>query len=176
MFSQPEKNIEQFHVDPGMSVADLGSGTGYYCLAVSDFVGDTGVVYAIDVQKELITKLKNDAERLHKTNIKTIWSDIEEENGSTLSDSVVDRVLIANTLFQVEHKVGLIKEAKRILKKNGKMLLVDWSDSFDGLGPHTDEVITEANAKKMCEENGFAFDRNIQAGDHHYGMIFKLAN
>lgn len=176
MFSQPEKNIEQFHVDPGMSVADLGSGAGFYSLAVSDVVGDTGTVYAIDVQKDLIQKLKNEADKRQKKNIKTIWSDIEEVHGSTLNDAVVDRVLIANTLFQVEHKEGLIKEAHRILRKNGKMLLVDWSDSFGGLGPHKEDVIIEERAKKICEENGFVFEKKISAGDHHYGMIFKLAN
>lgn len=172
MFSQPEKNIEQFSVDPGMKVADLGSGAGFYTFALSNAVGKTGRVFAVDVQQDLLMKLKNEAFKKGLENIEIIWGDIDEPNGSHLADNSVDRVLIANTLFQADDKDAVAQEAYRILKPKSSVLLIDWSDSFGGLGPHTSRVVKPEQGRAIFEKAGFAYLREIRAGDHHYGMIF----
>jgi ubiquinone/menaquinone biosynthesis C-methylase UbiE len=173
MFSNPENNIEQFHIDPGMSVADLGSGAGFYSLALAKEVGPSGKVYSVDIQKELLSKLQTEAHNEGIANIKLVWGDLDEVGGSTLNDQSVDRVVIANVLFQVEDKDNLIKEAYRILKPGSKLLFVDWSDSFGGLGPRPQDVIKEDVAKTLFESEGFEFEKDIQTGDHHYGFIVK---
>jgi ubiquinone/menaquinone biosynthesis C-methylase UbiE len=173
MFSQPEKNIEQFHVDPGMSVADLGSGAGFYSLALAKMVGTTGKVFAVDVQKDLLTKLQSEAHGQGINNIKIVWGDLDVAKGSTLPDQSVDRVVIANVLFQVEEKDNLIAEAHRILKPKGKLLFVDWSDSYGGLGPHPNDIIREDQAKSLFEAGGFSFEKDITTGDHHYGFVVQ---
>ncbi len=172
MFSQPEKNIEQFAVDPGMKVVDLGSGAGFYTLILANFVGKTGRVFAVDVQQDLLLKLKNDAFKKGFENIEIIWGDIDEENSTRLADNSIDRVLIANTLFQTDDKEAVVKEAFRILKQKGNVLLIDWSDSFGGLGPHVSRIVKPEQSKVIFERTGFSFLRDIRAGDHHYGMIF----
>jgi ubiquinone/menaquinone biosynthesis C-methylase UbiE len=173
MFSNPDKNIEQFHVDPGMKVADLGSGPGFYVLALAKAVGETGKVFAVDIQQELLNKIKSDAVREKLDNIEYVWADLEEERGTLMSDHVVDRVVIANTLFQVENRKVLVREALRILKPKGRLLLVDWTDSHGGLGPTQNSIITPENAEKLITEAGFVLEKKISAGDHHYGLVFK---
>lgn len=173
MFSQPDKNIEQFHIDPGMSVVDMGSGAGFYSIALAESVGPSGRVYAVDIQKELLSKLQTDASSKNIHNIKLIWGDLDKPKSTTLSDNSVDRVVIANTLFQIGEKDVFITEAKRILKPGGKLLFVDWSDSFGGLGPHTKDIVTSDVAKSLFESHGFSFDRDIQTGEHHYGFVIK---
>lgn len=173
MFSDPLRNIQQLGVDPGMRVADLGSGAGFYSLELAKVVGETGRVFAIDVQQELLTKLKNQARNQSLTNIEVIWGDIDELNGSKLQDNSVDRVLVANILFQSDDKDVLAKEARRILKPGGMLLLVDWSDSFGGLGPQPSRIISEEQGKAIFENAGFSFLRDIKAGEHHYGIVFK---
>jgi ubiquinone/menaquinone biosynthesis C-methylase UbiE len=173
MFSQPEKNISQIHIDPGMTVADLGSGTGNYSIALAHLVGPAGRVYAIDVQKDLLEKLKTESLNQKISNIDVLWGDLDEINGTGLVSDSVDRVIIANVLFQSEDKDQFIKEAKRILKPTGKLLFVDWTDSFSGLGPQPNEVIKPDVARTLFESEGFVFEKEIQVGDHHYGFIFK---
>ena len=56
MFSNPQQNIEKVNVDPGMKIADLGSGAGHYSIAAAKLVGPSGNIYAVDVQKELLEK------------------------------------------------------------------------------------------------------------------------
>ncbi|MEY2640655.1 MAG: hypothetical protein RL150_48 [Candidatus Parcubacteria bacterium] len=172
MFSDPQKNIEQLGVDPGNKVADLGSGAGFYSLAAARVVGTQGRVFAVDVQQELLTRLKRDAAAQHLENIDVVWGDVDEPNGSHLADSSVDRVLIANVLFQVDHKDVLVREAYRILKPKGRALLVDWTDSFGGLGPQPARVVKPSQGRALFEQAGFTFIRDIEAGAHHYGMVF----
>jgi ubiquinone/menaquinone biosynthesis C-methylase UbiE len=173
MFSSPEKNIEQFNVDPGMSVADLGSGAGFYSIALGKAVGPSGKVYSVDIQKDLLEKLQHDAAAADVHNIKLIWGDLDEPKSSTLHDNFVDRVVVANVLFQIEEKDTLLEEAYRILKPGGKLLFVDWSDSYGGLGPKPEDIVKEDVAQTILESHRFTFVKDIQTGDHHYGFVVK---
>jgi ubiquinone/menaquinone biosynthesis C-methylase UbiE len=173
MFADPENNVQQLNLAKGSSVVDLGAGTGHYSFAASTAVGPDGIVYAVDVQKDILDRMVNDAHGRGFTNIKAIWGNIEKVHGTRLRDVSVDTVIFSNTLFQVEDKDGCIKEIYRILKTGGRLLLIDWSESFGGLGPQSSQVITENNAKELFEKNGFTYDSAIDAGAHHYGLIFK---
>ena len=173
MFLEPEKNLAQFHIDPGMKVADMGAGTGFYALLLAELVGPSGKVYALDIQKDLLTKLKSDALAKNLNNIEVIWCDVDEINGTTLQEKTVDRVVVTNTLFQMEKKDSFVQEIYRILKPNGKLMLVDWSDSYAGLGPTPEDIIKPDAARVLCEHVGFVFEKEISAGDHHYGFVFK---
>jgi ubiquinone/menaquinone biosynthesis C-methylase UbiE len=172
MFTKPEQNILHLGLTEGMRVADFGAGTGFYSKAVSEKVGYTGKVYAIEVQKDLVKKLESDIKHWGISNIDCIWGDIEKRGGTKISDSSIDVVIVSNILFQVEDKLGLIDEAKRVLKKGGKVLLIDWSESFGGMGPAPQSVMTERMAKELFEKRGFKFTENISTSMHHYGIIF----
>lgn len=174
MFSDPEQNVKKINIDPGMKVADLGSGAGFYSIAAAKLTGPSGRIYAIDVQKSLLEKIKKESLGQGISNVETIWTDLDEPGGAKLSDKAVDRVILANVLFQVENKDNLIKEAKRILKPNGKLLFIDWTDSYGGIGPQKSDVIKPDVARVMFEDQGFSFEKDIDVGSHHYGFVFKL--
>lgn len=173
MFSDPAKNVEQCGIQAGMDIADLGAGSGFYSMEASKALMSTGRVYAVDVQKDLLTKLKNNATRLGLYNIEVIWGDIEKLGGTKLRDASVDLAFLCNILFQMEDKATPVKEVKRILKPAGRVLVVDWSSSFGGMGPTPSAVITKEAVTTMFEKSGFHLDREISAGAHHYGLIFK---
>lgn len=172
MFLEPAKAIAQFELDPGMKVVDLGSGSGFYSYAIAKVVGKTGKVYAVDVQKELLDRVVTEGHKNRVTNIEVIWGDIEKLNGTKLASGTMDAALLANTLFQVENKRECAKEIYRILKPGGKLMVIDWSDSFGGLGPPIDHVVLAPKARGLFEYAGFSYQKDIAAGAHHYGMIF----
>ena len=174
MFSDPEKNVEQFSLGKGNYVADFGSGPGLYSFAAAEAVGDTGKVYAIDVQKDLLQKLKNEARNVrHLMNIEIVWADLENLGGTRLKENSLDAVVASNVFFQFEHKDNACLEIKRILKKGGRVLLIDWSSSFGGMGPQQSEVFSKADAIKLFTKNGFTEDREVMVGTEHYGIIFR---
>ena len=173
MFSDPIKNVEQCGIQAGMEIADFGSGSGHYSLAAAKALISTGRVYAIDIQQDLLTKLKNNAAREGIYNVEVIWGDIEKPNGTKLKDNSIDLVFLSNIMFQIDNKDSVIKEVKRILRAGGRALTVDWTDSFGGLGPKADVVFRKDMAISLFEKNGFHLDREILAGAHHYGLIYK---
>ena len=172
MFVDPNKNIAQLGLHVGMRVADFGSGTGFYVKAASAHVGNSGKVYAIEVQKGMVKRLESEIKQWKLSNVDCIWGDIENIGGTKIAEKSMDAVIISNVLFQVEDKLGLIDEAKRILKKQGKVLLIDWKESFGGMGPAPHHVVDEKKARELFTKRGFKFVENIAAGDHHYGIIF----
>ncbi|MBL4644807.1 MAG: methyltransferase domain-containing protein [Candidatus Pacebacteria bacterium] len=171
-FSNPKQNAYRLGFKEGMKVADLGSGSGAYTSVLSDVVGTTGVVYAVDVQRDLLTRIQNNATREGKENIEIIWGDMEGENGVGIKDELLDGVLLSNTLFQVDDKIAVLKEAWRLLRPGGTLAVIEWKDSFGGLGPAQNMVVTQAEATLLCTDNGFALRSDFKAGEHHYGLVF----
>ncbi len=173
MFSDPLKNIEKCSIQPGMEIADFGSGSGHYTLAASKALMATGRVYAIDIQQELLSKLKNSATREGLYNVEVIWGDIDKVKGTKLRDSSIDLVLLSNILFQLKDKKAVVEEVKRVLRPAGRAMVVDWEDSFGGIGPKPEAVITKKTTEELFESIGFHTDKEFDAGSHHYGFIFK---
>ncbi len=174
MFSDPNTIVPQLHISPGAQVADLGAGSGVYAFLIAKIVGPEGKVYACDVQKDMLTRLENEIRDRGVSNIQTVLSNIENHQGTKLRDQSIDWVILANVLFQVEDRDTMIKEIARILKPNGAVLLVDWSESFGNIGPHQNEVINAIDAEKKFVNFGFKKSpQTVEAGSHHYGIIFK---
>ena len=173
MFSNPKSNIEQFGLSDGMIVADLGAGSGFYAMEAARAVAPMGKVYAVDIQKDLLERLKKEAARNHCHNVEIISGDLEKLGGTKIREASVDRVIAANVLFMIENKKTFLDEIKRILKPRGAALLVDWSGSFGQMGPHPDNVIYKDKAKQLVTDAGFKVEKEISAGSHHYGIIFR---
>ena len=173
MFSAPEKNIEQIGIAENSIVVDFGAGSGAYTLAAAKFMNGTGKVYAVEVQKDLLTTLQNTCTREHIGNVSYIWGNCEILGGTKLSDSTADLVFVSNVLFQAPDKRTIIAEAKRILKQGGRLVVIDWTASFNGMGPEQGQVFSEEEAKKLVLEFPFTFDKSINAGNFHYGLVFR---
>lgn len=173
MFSDPENNIKQFSLTPGMMVADFGSGSGFYSIAAAKAVAPSGKVFAVDIQKGLLEKLKNGARQNHISNIDIVWGDLEHLGGTKLRENSMDAIMICNLFFQIENKDALCLEAKRILRPNSRVMVIDWAGSFGGVGPLEKDVISKIKMTELFLDHGFVLDREIAAGAEHYGLIFR---
>ena len=83
--------------------------------------------------------------------------------------------MLANILFQTSQKEGVLTEAHRILKQNGRLVVIDWKKGANGFGPPESLRTDPAMLKDMVVKVGFSFDRDITAGDFHFGMLFHKA-
>lgn len=167
MFTDPVKNLKTLELKENDIVADLGAGTGYYSVAAGRLV-PRGKVYAVEIQKDFLTTIKNKVREAHLSNIECLWGNVEKVGGTKIGDNIVDAVIASNVLFQVEDKDKFIEEIKRILKIKGRVLLIDWSEAsvMNGAG-----IVPKDKARIMFEKKGFMLEREINAGEHHYGMI-----
>jgi len=172
-FLNPDRIIAQIGLQSGSYVGDLGCGSGYMSFAASRAVGPKGRVYAIDVQKAVLEQVKKEARVEGITNIITLWSDLEVSGATQITDASLDAVLLVNILFLVKGKVAVFKEAQRLLKREGILLVVDWFPGSTGIGPTPASRVGSDQALQLAQSAGFAKQADIDAGKFHYGMVYK---
>ncbi len=172
-FLQPPAAVAAAGITEGMQVADFGAGSGFFTRAAAREVGKSGAVWAVDVHRDLLPRIKtlSDAEGLH--NVEVMHGNIEDPEGSRLPAGRFDFVIISNVLFAAQDKAAVVAEAHRVLNKTGRALVIDWSDSFGGLGPHPDHVVSRDEAATLFERGGFRIGRDVPAGSYHWGFVAK---
>jgi len=169
-FLDPDKIIDQIPLRENEIVADFGCGAGGFTIPIAKRLRK-GFVYAIDIQEEPLSALKGNAKLAGVSNIKTIQGDLEEPKGSGLPDHLVDFVTIVNLFFQVENKLGVLKEAKRVLKRDGRILIIDWRKDSP-FGPDEGRV-EQGEIEKLGLMIELSKEREIDAGSYHWGIILK---
>ncbi|MDO8443447.1 MAG: class I SAM-dependent methyltransferase [Candidatus Azambacteria bacterium] len=170
-FLNVEKIIEQLNVGPNMAVADFGAGHGFFSVAFAKRVGSSGQIFAVDILQAALEAIRSRARLEGLFNIKLVKGDLGKIGGSTLPEESCDMVFIANLLFQVPDKSELIGEAFRILKKGGELAIVEWKP-YISLGPQKEQRLSEEEVKQIVAPKGFGEPKQIDAGSHHYGLIF----
>lgn len=174
-FAHPVRNIDILDIEPGMKIADFGAGSGAYTLAIAEKLQGAGKVIAVDIQKDLLRRIHNEAKRRDLHNVEIQWADLEKTHAVKVADRAIDFVLISNLLFQLEDKKAAILEARRILHQGGRLAIIDWADSFGGMGPIKKHVVTKESALALGEACGFDLLREFDAGAHHWGLVLRLS-
>ncbi|MFN0112812.1 MAG: class I SAM-dependent methyltransferase [Blastocatellia bacterium] len=123
---QVAKVIESLKVKPGQRVADIGSGSGLFTRPLAKQAGVKGVVYAVDIDAELIKYVEKTAAEQKLTNIKTIMGG---EDDPKLPEKV-DLIVIIDTLHHIANQPTYLKGLKKYLRKNGRIALIDFTKTW----------------------------------------------
>ena len=170
-FSKPEETIKQLNIKEDMIIADFGCGAGYFTVPLAK-AAEEGKVYALDVLAEALESVRSRAKLEGLFNIETKHCDLEILGGSGLEDNSIDLVLLGNILFQSFQKDDIIKEARRVLKKDGKLIIIDWKPN-QSMGPPEKLIISSDAVKKMVKEQSLGFEKEFPVDNYHWGMAFK---
>jgi len=164
-WQNPQKIIELLELKPSDVVADLGCGTGYFTVPIARKVKK---VYGIDIQKEMLTFLEQKI-RQHKIgNIETVLS---KENEIPIQDESVDLLLTVNTLHEFRDKEAIVNEMRRVLKVDGRAVIVDFKKEISDVGPPVSIRVSKEQAKRLFKEKGLTtlktYDLKL-----HYLLVF----
>jgi len=169
-FLDPNQVLNQISLQSDFIAADFGCGSGGWTIPLAQRL-EEGKVYAIDIKEEALSALKSRISLAKVNNIKPILADAEKEIPE-LRDSSCDLVLMTNILFQVENRKTIFEQAKRILKKGGKVLVVEWN--FDSpFGPSQDHKVLPEEIKKLAIETGLELEKEFPAGSYNFGLLFN---
>ncbi|HSR89464.1 MAG TPA: methyltransferase domain-containing protein [Candidatus Udaeobacter sp.] len=170
----PYKIFARISLSEGKRVADLGCGrTGHFVFPAVKIVGEKGVVYAVDVVKNILDSIKSTARTGGHDNVQTVWSDIEVFGKTPIPDNSLDACFCINVLFQLKNKAGAIKEAARMLKPGGYLVVVDWAKKLGGLGPSPESMLKPEDLLKLAAQENLKFVDKILPGEYHYSLIFE---
>ncbi|MEA3272393.1 MAG: methyltransferase domain-containing protein [Patescibacteria group bacterium] len=165
----PFQILKKIGVGEKMKVVDLGCGTmGHFVFPASHLVGEDGAVYAIDILKPALQGIESKAKLEGVANVHPVWSDIEILGGAKIKDGSMDIALLVN----VSAKEGMIKEAMRLIKKGGKLLVVDWGKGAAPLGPPVEKRPDVEKIKTNAKKIGLRLEHEFKAGQYHFGLIF----
>lgn len=172
-FVEPDVVVSHFHIRSHDTVADLGAGSGYFLPALAAAVGPDGRVYAAEIQKNLVERLGDTIRAAGWSQMSPLWCDIEAPENVPIPAESVDVAIMVNTLFLLEDKAAAVATIDHMLRPNGRVCVVDWTESFQGLGPSDDMVVTQAAATDLFEGAAYALETTFPAGAHHYGLLFR---
>jgi len=121
-FFKPRTNIvKEVGIKEGFRVLDYGCGSGSYITAVAGLVGNSGKVYALDIQPLAIAMVKKIVAKKQLTNVETILSDCK----TGLSDDSMDRVLLYDVFHELKDPDDVLEELHRVLKSDGILSFSD---------------------------------------------------
>lgn len=172
-FINPEEVLDEIDLHSKMRGAEFGCGSGHWALSLAHHLSQ-GLVYALDVQPGPLSALRAKVEREKIPNLQVLQRDLAEKEGSRLPSRSLDIVLIPNLLFQVEEKEEVLKEAKRVLRPEGILLVVDWQKGERLTSSQS--YITAEQVKSMVQKLGFSLQKEIPAGESHYALVFTREN
>jgi ubiquinone/menaquinone biosynthesis C-methylase UbiE len=156
-------------------VADLGCGSfGYFVFPLAKKIGDHGKIYAIDVVKENLESIKSAAKLEGLDQIETVWSNLEVYGATDkIEDDSLDIVFLITILYQSKKYIDIVKEACRMLKPGGKMLIVDWKKNNETF--KIQEIDKELLKKEIEKIDGspLKIEEDFSAGEHHYALLLS---
>ncbi len=171
-FLDPDIAVREFGIEPGMRVADFGSGAGHLTILIAQKIGPEGKITALDIMEDKLESVRARGKASGLDNIDTVRANLEVAGSSKLADASQDVVILANILFQSQKKYDIIKEATRVLKPGGRIALVEWKKTAGGFGPPDELRTAEFEMQALFKEAGFTNSRPFEAGQFHYGFIF----
>lgn len=120
LLQNPFKILKPYVTD-GMTVLDYGCGNGYFSISLSKMVGNSGKVYSVDIQKEMLDKLTIKVTSLSISNITTVHNGNEKPN----VPDMLDFALAVYVVHEITDKVSFFKELFELLKPKGKLLVIE---------------------------------------------------
>lgn len=156
----------------GQVVADLGAGGGMFSIQAARLVGEQGQVYAVDIIRNTLSDIDSRARLSGLYNIKTIWSNLEIFGATAIPEASLDCAMLINILFQSDKHPEILAEANRLLKPNGRLLIIDWSDTTPGFTPDSSRQVSPDKLIEIAPQTNFVLEKQFQAGQYHFGLLF----
>lgn len=170
----PQKVISAIGIYEGMRVADFGCGrTGHFIFLASREVGEKGVVYAMDILKDVLQNIAGRARSEGYHNIQTVWTDMEKFGATPIPENTLDVGFFVNCLYMIKDKNSALREAGRLIRDGGKMAVIDWVRKLGPLGPGEENMVDKNFVVNELKTLGFKLQEDLSCGDHHFCLIFK---
>ena len=169
----PHLLFEKARLHAGMHIADLGCGrVGHVVFPGAMIVGELGLVYAVDILKDVLENIRKRAAMENLLNVQTIWADLERAGKTSIPAKNLDAAFLINVLFQSKNKLAMLDEAFRLLKDKARLVVVDWARDSLPFAPPKEKLIDFDEIKKWARGKGLVVQEEFSAGPYHKGIIF----
>jgi ubiquinone/menaquinone biosynthesis C-methylase UbiE len=170
VWQEPERIMDELNIADGSRVADLGAGGGWFTVRLARRVGPNGIVYAEDIQQQMIDSIRRRVEEQGFHNVRTVLGAADDPN----LPSGLHAVLIVDTYPQFANPVKLLQNVARALEPTGVVGVVDFKkDGAGGPGPPIDERLDPETVRRDAERAGLTFRGLKTFLRYQYLLIFS---
>ncbi len=162
----PEEVLKSCGLSEGMTMVDLGCGSGYFTIPASRIVGEKGKIYAIDIQEEMLDKLKENG---LPSNVIPLLA--RSDYDFPLDEGISDFTFIAFVTHENEDLEKFFNEIKRITKDDGRVVILEWKKQYEESGPPYEERIGMDEILDKLEGFGFKVIEFGELNQSHYKVI-----
>ena len=160
--------LQNMDIQSGDTIADIGAGSGYHVFKMAK-MANKGLIYAVDIQDEMLTAIQKKMESLGSQNISTVKGDEQIVN---LANNSVDKVLLVDVYHEFNFPAEMIASVNNVLRKNGKLYLIEYRGEDDDVPIKLLHKMTEKQAVKEMSKAGFKLERNIDNLPWQHCMVF----
>jgi len=160
--------LENMDIKQTDVVADIGAGSGYHVFKIAP-IADDGLIYAIDIQDEMLSALKSKKENLNYDNVKIVKG---SEKSINLMEHSVDKILMVDVYHEFNFPKEMLASMKKALRPDGKIFLIEYRGEDPSVPIKKLHKMTEKQAIKEMAGNGFALQENIGNLPWQHCMVF----
>lgn len=168
----PDQALDALGLHAGMTVADVGAGTGYMTLRMARRVGPTGKVYANDLQPEMLQKLRAKSQREKLSNIETVQG---TERDPKLPPNTMDLVLLVDVYHEFSAPQAMLAGIRRSLKPDGRLVLLEYRKEDPAVPIRPEHKMSVTEVKTEVEAEGYKLDQVIEKLPRQHIIIFRKA-
>jgi SAM-dependent methyltransferase len=170
MEEEPEKLLAALELKPGMVVADVGVGSGYFAFRMAPLVAPGGKVLGVDIQQEMLDFLSAKAKRLGVTNVEPVLGGTQDPK---LPVGTVDLALMVDVYHEFDHPWEMMTAIARSLKPAGRVVLVEYRGEDPTIPIKEHHKLTEAQAKRELDAAGFMWVKTDARLPRQHILVFK---
>jgi SAM-dependent methyltransferase len=173
---EAEENLEgalnAIGIKPGMTVAEVGAGTGYVVLRMATRVGPSGKVYANDLQPEMLEKLRQNAAKAGLTNVRTV---LGGETDPRLPAGLMDLVILVDVYHEFSQPQKMLQGIRAALKPDGRLVVLEYRKEDPNIPIRPEHKMSVSEARTEVEAEGFHLGPVIETLPRQHILIFTKA-
>ncbi len=170
---KPDEIIRAMNLKPGNVVADIGAGTGYFTRRLGRAVAPTGVVYAVDIQPEMIARLK---ESMEKHRIRNVVPVLAETDDPKLEPNILDWALLVDVYHELQQPKATLAKLREALKPAGRVALVEYRlEGLTALHVREEHRMSKQQVLSEWEPAGFRLVKLYEFLPTQHFFVFEKA-
>jgi ubiquinone/menaquinone biosynthesis C-methylase UbiE len=167
---RPELLITALKLKPGDTVADIGAGTGYHTRRLARVIGTNGVVYAVDIQPEMLSLLTNRLATENTFNVRPVLGTVTDPG---LPPAALDLILMADVYHEFDHPYEMVSAMCRSLKPGGRIVFVEFRGEDPDVPIKRLHKMTEAQVRREMSALPLEWRETIGALPQQHAIVFQ---
>ena len=166
----PDEALDALKIAKDAVVADIGAGVGYFTWRLAARVGPGGIVYAEDIQPEMLDRLRKNMEARRLANVRPVLGTIDDPK---LPKSALDLILLVDVYHEFSEPEKMLRRMRESLKDRGRLVLLEYRAEDPTVPIRPEHKMTVQQVREEIEPEGYRFEESIEILPQQHIIVFR---